>query len=221
MAIALVAMSAVARATTDPTSAAIDTIGANLLIGTKTEHGSATPGTFSDDLGNTWNPLTVQDSGAGGIRIQMFWSIPTSVGSSHTVANTGTSVLGTVSLSAFSGAHATAPYDSPQENGALNGSTSALQTGNVTPSQNGSLIFTGFGFDVASGGVSINLGFSTPVTTEPSGAERGGSIAYLIQGTAAGVNPTWSTVNLVGAGAVIAVFKPSTDVPAAIIFKHA
>lgn len=204
MAIVLVAISAVARAITDPTSAAIDTTGATLLIGTKTEHASGATGTFSDNKGNTWNALTAQDSGAGGNRVQILWCAPTSVGSGHTVKNTGT-VYGTVCLASFSGSDV---YDNA-ENGAQSGSTGALSTGSVTGSGAGTMYFTVFGFDVPSGGVSVTNAFSTPTTVEPSAPERGGSVSYKLSDIAA--STVWTTVNLVGAATRIAAFKAATS----------
>jgi hypothetical protein len=100
---------------------------------------------------------------------------------------------------AFSGAHAT-PFD--MENGAV-----ATQPGSVTPSQNDSLIITAV--RAAAGSTpTIDSGFTEFALGNVGGVHIPGGIAYLIQSTAAAVNPTWTVSGGSGIQSVIAAFKP-------------
>lgn len=218
MAIAQVGTVGVGRAAANPTTGSIDSSGANLIVGGTSEHGSGAAGTYTDNKSNSPTGLTVQDSGAGGIRLRLWYKESAAVGAGHTGTDTGGDSA-SVCLAAFSGVLGASAFD--VENGVLNGSFASLQTGSITPSVNGCVLVSIIGFDVDPGTISIDSGFSTPVVQLQSGAERGIAFAFLVQGTAAAINPTWATTNLVGGGVAIAALKPSTTVPAAIIFKHA
>jgi hypothetical protein len=194
------------------TTAAIDTTGANLLVIAVTFDTTATQ-TISDSKGNTWNALTrTTNTSSGAV---LYWSTPTSVGSSHTFSNTGTSNFSSICVMAFSGAAASTPFD--QENGATNSSTT-LQPGSITPSQNNEIVVTGFGFNQAGTPVSINSSFTQPTAAIEfsSGAHYGLGMAYIIQTTATAVNPTWTRTNTQTNAARIASFK-SAAVAAATV----
>ncbi len=205
MAFALVASIQQARANDDPTTSAIDTTGASLLVAAICHH-SAGAGSMVDSKGNTWVELTAQVVTTS--RARMFYVLNPTVGSGHTATFDG-NPFGTLSFAAFSGANTTDVFDI--ENGATDDSASSLQPGSVTPNQNDSLIVTALAFNDTVAAPAINGGFSTPVTTEHNAgtADRGGSIAYLIQTTATAANPTWTTSVAVDAAAVIAVFIPA------------
>ena len=90
-----------------------------------------------------------------------------------------------------------------------NGNNSgATQPGSITPSLNGSLIIAGIA-DENSGGDSVNDGFSTPLQAPLVGGQNYGvASAYLVQTTAAAINPTWTSTGGLTSN-VIAAFKPA------------
>lgn len=208
MAISLIASIAQAQNASNPSTSAIDTTGANLLIAIVHYRAASGGGTIADSKGNSWTGLTPRENSTNaGIRIYYATNSPT-VGSGHTLTLTGD--FATIELLAFSGAHATAPFD--VENGAAADSSGAsIQPGSVAPSEDGSVIVVGLteGNDPGGGGPSINSGFSTPVYTVFSSPSRGGAASYLIQTTAAAVNPTWTVSGVLEYATEIAVFKPS------------
>lgn len=88
-----------------------------------------------------------------------------------------------------------------------NGS-STTQPGSITPSQNNSLLIAGIG-DENSGGDSVNSGFTGLVQTPlVGGTSYGMAAAYLVQVTAAAINPTWTSTGGLASN-VIAAFKPA------------
>jgi hypothetical protein len=206
MAFALVDSIQQVQAVTDPVTPSVNTTGADLLIAVVHEYEPGTPGTISDSKSNSWTPLTAYIR-SGYSRVRMYYSVPTSVGSGHTVTYTATSIYAVVTFMAFSGSHASSPFN--KESGAgLSGTTA--QPGSVTPDQNDSLLVTAIAWSTEPNSPVIDEGFSSPVYIDyDSGtAERGGGVSYLIQTTAAAANPTW-TFDTTGEQAVtIAVFKP-------------
>ena len=203
MAIALVT-SGIAQALTDPSVTGLDTTGANLLIAVVSQDNGAALPTLSDSKGNTWNARTTY---AGSFtKVTIFYSVATSVGASHSVTATGSNVTCTLTVLAFSGAHASTPYD--VENGANFGSGTSGQPGSVTPSENDELIVTGIVWTGATSAASINSSYTiAQVAYLSGGVAYGGGAAYLIQGAAAAVNPTWSWTTASAGNACQATFK--------------
>src|SRR4030095_15898606 len=118
-----------------------DTPGANLLVVSVSHYviGASITG-VSDNKGNTYTALTLRNNGTIGHRF--YYAKNAAVGSGHTVTVTGSG--GPVPLfvvQAFSGAETTAPFD--VENGATTGGA-RLATGSVTPTQNNSIIVSGW-----------------------------------------------------------------------------
>lgn len=190
MAYSLVANTTPARgAFSGVTTGAIDTTGANLLIiamACDTAY-STTP---TDSKGNTWTQLTSYTTAV--VRVRIYYCIPTSVGTSHTFSASG-SIAGYIMGAAFSGAASSSPAD--QQSGA-NSIASTLQPGSITPSEDNELIFSVLGFGAAGTPVSINSSFIELGEGDfVSGESYGCGFAYLIQTTAAAVNPTWTRTN--------------------------
>jgi hypothetical protein len=77
-----------------------------------------------------------------------------------------------------------------------------MQPGSITPSQSGALVVTAVGFGSNGDTSSINLGFTIAQHVALTGNTYGIGFAYLIQGAAAAINPTWtlSAANLWTAG---------------------
>lgn len=193
-------------------SPAIDTTGATFLCVTInnffTDPATAT---VSDSKGNTFSKTASHVTAGGEANTIIFycWS-SCIVGTSHTVTVTIASFPG-ITFSAFSGVKTSAnPLD--QQNGAFsNTGVSTIATGSITPSANGTLIVTSVGSGGSlSSGFSINSGF-TIIEQLPyaGGNNEANASAYLVQGSAAAVNPTWTWTAGNSAAVVIASFLPA------------
>lgn len=202
-AFALVAHAAAGGTQNTVTTTGVDTTGANLLIVCVSFDTTSTQ-TISDSKSNTWTALTKTTSSSAGA--VCYYSKNPTVGASHTFSNTGASNFSSIFMEAFSGADTSSPFD--QENGATNSSTT-LQPGSVTPSQNNEVIVTFLGFNTAGTPISIDGGFTQSDTAVDfsSGNHYGGAMAYLIQTSATAANPTWTRTNTQTNSARIATFK--------------
>ena len=189
------------------TTAAIDTTGADLIVihaSRGNANGSAL--TVSDSKGNTYTSIIgITEPAVGdGMRSELYYCASPIVGAGHTFTTAGTSVYPTVGVQAWSGAHAT-PLD--QSNAAEAGGTTQ-QPGSITPTQNNELIVTGLHSHSAAGADSIDSGFTISDSAVFGAADHyNGGMAYLVQGAAAAVNPTWSNANSTQKNATIASFK--------------
>jgi hypothetical protein len=159
---------------------AIDTTGANLIVCHASNWtGGGEPCT--DSKSNTYTGLTFQTVSSYGGRL---WYVedPT-VGTGHDFNNVGPFARAVVI--AFSGVD-TSGGSFDVENGATN----ANQPGSVTPSADHAVVVAGASFEPGSvSGIDSDF---TIAQTAPNSGGVGASIAYLIQETAAAVNPTWT-----------------------------
>jgi len=122
----------------------------------------------------------------------------------------GANTFGGLQVQAWSGS-AASPFD--QESGTTSGGVSTLQPGSLTPSEDNCLVITGMAHEAnTSGATSINGGFTiSDGTGYQGGVHEGGSMAYLVQTSAAAANPTWNITNATAAiGAAMAVFKAAS-----------
>jgi hypothetical protein len=210
MAYALVGTVQQAQAGSNPVTTGIDTTGANLLLIYIADRSASSAGVPSDSKGNSYTGLTARTNTTNARGRWFYATGSPTVGSGHTATDTGD--FGTITFMAFSGAHATAPFD--VENGAAADSSGAsINAGSITPNQNDSLVVIGLteGNTPGGGGPSIDGGFSTPVyTTFAAGSSaRGAAISYLIQTSAAAANPTWTVSGVTEYATAIAAFKPA------------
>lgn len=184
------------------TTAALNTSGANFLIATIATGGGTA--SISDSLSNTWTPLTKQ--GAGGGALQFFYVTNPAVGAAHTFT-IGTAVNMSVEVLAFAGVDTTAPFD--VENGASSGGVTTGQPGSVTPGSDNEVVISAASIVQDTTVLSVDSGLSAVIQQNYSaGTFYGSGTAYLIQTTAAAVNPTWSATVALGIGSlVIATFK--------------
>jgi len=196
----------------NPTTGSLDTTGATFLVVTTSYGGSPTG--VTDSKGNTWTARTAYTNTGISTRIYYVNSNTPNVGTGHTFTLNGTGIAGAINVLAFSGG-AAVPYDT--ENGANSTSTSTLQTGSVTPSEDNCVLITGLtGGNTYGGAGTIDLGFSitdnSPLT---GGSNYGSAAAYLIQTTATARNPTWTLGSTVAnVSTAIAVFKAAAAVSA-------
>lgn len=162
----------------------IDTTGADLLV-VHAAALSAVSIAITDSKGNTWTALTDQDEGFSG-HSRFFYSKNPTVGTAHTFTNT--SSYASLCVAAFSGADTTAPFD--VENG-FQGTLTTVQPGSVTPGVDNELVVTGLAmytpqtFTINSSMTIIEQQIGTAISI-------GSSLAYIVQGTLAAINPTWS-----------------------------
>lgn len=193
------------------TSAGVDTTGADLIVVQviwSLGGGTAIEPTLSDNKSNTWTPLTVQQVANGVCGRILYCQAPT-VGSGHTFTLGGSPIaVPALYMAAFSGSTAS-PAD--QQNGThTTSSITSVQPGSITPSQDNCLVVTGLGM-AGTSGPAVDSGFTiTDSAALAGGVNYGAGLAYLVQGSAAAINPTWSWT---GAStqtiATIASFKPA------------
>ncbi len=189
-----------------PTTDAIDTTGANLIVIGVTWYSQVQDMTLSDSKGNTWTPLTQVDKDDW--TTQMFYAYAPTVGSGHTFTAGGSATYSTIEVSAWSGA-ASSPFDQ-QSTFQTNGSS--IQPGSITPTEDNELVVTHFGQRDNANPGTVNSGYTiTDAFGNLGGHALGGSMAYIIQTSAAATNPTWST-DSGGLVALIASFKAGADV---------
>lgn len=205
------------------TTTAQNTTGANLIVVSIAFYtGPGTGVTVTDSLSNTWTALTAHTS--SNHQTRQYYCVNPTTGASHTFTLTGPSGFSpNISMIAVSGA-AASPYES--DTGANSGSSSVttIQPGSLTPAENGDLLVSGL---VSGNGASqaINDSFTAVVAGTGSGAV-GGGLGYLIQATAAAINPTWTWTTGDTAAATLSVWKPNTSPlmtasPAAVVANSA
>lgn len=213
MAAALVSSALAASTnTTDATTSAINTTGATLIVIVITSYSPGQPPTVSDSKGNTWTARTSYSDSVTYSRVRIYYCSSPSVGSGHTftAGNGGTAAYPVISVAAFSGTLLASPYDT--ENGTSAPSTIAtLATGSVTPATDGSVLICGLTTNAGPGTTTINNGFTLLGSSNWTISQHlGHASGYLIQTTAAAVNPafSWGTASN-SAAATVAVFKPA------------
>lgn len=187
---------------------AIDTTGAGLLIIGLADYEAVFPTlpTITDSKGNSWNRLTEARNTAT-VLATIYYSVPASVGSGHTVTATETGFYGALTFAAF-GLGAATPFD--VENVGTGTSANPSASTGITPTVDNELVIANVGID--SGTISsINGGFTiigSPVAYG-GGTNFGCAMAYLIQTTATAADPDWTNSGSANWAANIASFKVS------------
>jgi hypothetical protein len=184
----------------DVTTGGINTTGADFLVAVVSNFGGTAA--VSDSKGNTWTALT---ESADAVKCRIFYTVPSSVGASHTFTVSG-ATYPAICVAAFSGVHAT-PAD--QQNGATDTGVTSLQPGSVTPSEDAELVVTGLATRDPVSMESINDSYvlETSKPNNQDGVHMGAYLAYRVQTTAAATNPAWSWTTSRDASARIATFK--------------
>jgi hypothetical protein len=202
MAITLVA--SVSAVPSGGTTAAMNTTGATLLVWSVAWWEGGGTLTLSDSKGNTWVPLAKHGPGQYSTH-RFYYAATPIVGTGHTfTASPAAGASINQIVLAFTGAPLTVDAESGT---AVFGPTSAA-SGSVTPTQNGCLILTGYSNIVGSANTGVTL---TPAMTEiPVGAnpDGRGATGWLVQPTAAAINPTWAWTGTTGVAVSTAVFRP-------------
>lgn len=180
------------------TTGAIDTTSGTLLVAMVTYYQPNKAAlAISDSKGNTWVAIaTAEDSGGGGGGgMRMYYVKNPTVGAGHTFTGGGTATYSSIFVLAFSGTDTTALRD--QENAASTlypATVTTKQPGSVTPTADGEVLVTGLSHSSVAGATySIDSGFAISDQASDIVAKAfGGAFAYLVQGTAAAINPTWT-----------------------------
>ena len=192
------------------TTAFLDTTGASLIVVGVSENsgGYGYYPVISDSKGNcsgAW-PLAKAYGGAVYTTELLYYCVPTTVGTGHTVTVTdpnGHISKMSVFVAAFSGV-ASDPLDK------TSGCNYCSQPGSITPTVNGELILVVGGGDYYASAATINSGFGWLGSSSCAGSctvAYHGALAYFVQPTAAAINPTW-TQNYFSV-LVMASFKPA------------
>ncbi len=203
----LIASTTISASGDSGTSSPINTIGSSLIV-IAINNEISTFG-VSDSEGNEWTQLTTYDStlGANDTYQCFFYCANPTTSSSHTFSATGSEIGACVA--AFSGTTLSSAFD--QQNGAaLPSEGTDPSPGSVTPTQNGELIVTATGsYNGPLSEPTITDGFTLTDSLYGSVAGNTCVMAYLVQETAAAINPTWDAPGASYYVSNIATFLPA------------
>jgi hypothetical protein len=198
MAIALIAGGIKGGTANSVTTDAASTSSANLIVLCSSAYNSAP--TPTDSEGNTWTGLTARGSTA---RTKLWYCLSPITSGTHTFSMSQSGTYANLAFAAFSGVNAYGGTETGDGYG-----TASLQPGSLTPSENGSLIVVGITTEGITT-ISVNSGFTGYFASGVDGVHMSGGVAYLIQGTAAAVNPTLSWSGSQVAAAAMAYWTPA------------
>jgi hypothetical protein len=196
-------------ATSSITTGAINASAGNLNVVCVDDYANAgaTPlDTVTDSNGNVYTATTTINY-SGSQRASLFYSSsPTNSGSqTFTVScGGGQTCYPTLVLYVAAGAATSSVLD--QSGGAITSNLQTVQPGSITPTNVGSLLVTCWSPAADNSNLTINSGFSTPLTLSiPAGAG-----SYLIETLALASNPTWSWTTMQEAVTVMGSFNPGS-----------
>lgn len=198
------------------TTTAINSTGANLITVVVFGFTGTNPiGNVTDNKSNgnatALTPYLLSSDNRFELNI-FYWQAPT-VGTGHQFTVGAASTFCTISVAAWSGAASSGVFDvqSAGNDNHITGTPQDIVGGSVTPNQDNSLIIYGNGF--ASGNstaTGVDSSFTILDQLPISGGNaQGGSLSYLIQTSAAAVNPDLSLAADGAGSGLNAVFKPS------------
>lgn len=198
------------------TTAALDTTGANLIVIEIGSYDGNPANVPSDSKSNTWHSLTPKN--VGGAYHRLWYAISPTVGTGHTFTAAASSgaCYPAISVAAFSGAHASAPFDT-EVGTTVSGTFTSFQPGTITPAANGELLIFGWGsyFSLTSS-PPYDSGFATLGAAEihhyQSGVNFTSAMSWNLSSSGA-VNPTCGTFVVSSGngylGTSVAAFKPA------------
>ena len=178
----------------------------NFLVVLVVSYAGATEPTLTDNQSNTWQPLTPYTNSGNG-RVHIRYAFNPTLSASHTFTLNGVATYPAIFIAGFSGMLTTSSvFQSGTDSGAnLTGTT--IQPGSITPGNSPALVVSG----VVAGSAqtfSINSGFTiSDQLILVGGQSYGGGFAYLIQSSAAAVNPTWTVGSSAALTTDIAAFQ--------------
>lgn len=189
------------------TTPARDTTGASLIVCACSVYPGIVTPPCTDSQSNTWTPKTAYASTL--VSIQLWYVRSPTTSASHTFScedGGGNSSFPAIAAMAFSGTRtASDPFDA--ENGASSNAAS-LATGSITPSSSGELIISAVSTNDSTGPFTNNAGLTVVEELVLVGAQHVGvGFAYLVQGGAAAINPTWTLGSSAPIAVTVAAFK--------------
>lgn len=190
------------------TSGNIDTTDCNLFVWVISYLNGITL-TVADSASNTWQTRVAVQATAN-VETEIRYCIAPTTSATHNFTLTGSGYpYAAATIMCFGLAATVSPFDQVNSLGS-GGSASSQQTGSVTPLFDGEIIAAVLGQGHGGGNgltASIDSGF-TIANQIADGGNLGHCAAYLIQGTAAAVNPTFTLDGSADwIGASIATFK--------------
>lgn len=171
------------------TSGSLDTSASNLIV-VIVGFASGTTPSVSDNKGNGTYTARSAYSGAA-VAVQIHYKFNAAVGSGHTWTVAGSSILASMAILTFSGAKtASDAYD--QESGNTYFASSPATPGAYTPTNDNSVVISGLSHNNTSPAFSCS-GFTIKDQIALSGGSNYGVCsAYVIQGSKASVNASWT-----------------------------
>lgn len=181
--------------------------GGNLVVGAVPGYQEDTT-LCSDNQSNSFANAVRELLGGGGADCKIDYAEGATVGGSHTLTYSESGSYPAIHHLCFSGVLASGSLDTTSAM-ALSSATS-VQPGSVTPSEDGCLLVCTLCVNGSISGLSIDSGFTIAESTAFStGNNMGGYTAYLVQATAAAINPQWSWTTSRDGSVAMAVFKPA------------
>ena len=179
------------------TSGTLDCTGADLILVWVGSFNAYPASAVVDSAGNNYTAGTLQ-TGTNACAQVWYKKNPTGSLSALTfTATIGTTSYAYYGIQAFSGG-STSTID--QQSGANGSAASSYQPGSITPTQNNALVTTAVFCYNQGGTPSIS---SPTMTSYGSGSVSGGVMGgngWVVQGTAAAINPTWTGTSFSGGG---------------------
>jgi hypothetical protein len=186
------------------TSTAINTTGADLLVVSISYYTGGTLTSLTDSTGGTWVQIVAASANIRGAVLYYLKNAGAGhTSSTHTITVAGTGIFAGTDFAAFSGSDLTAPLD---QSSSANGTTTPGTPGSITPTVNNELVISSVAVGV--GTPSVGSGMAL-LEAYADGTNVGGGMAYLIQTSAAAINPSWSYTSGDN-GVTVASFKVST-----------
>lgn len=185
------------------TTSAINCTGASLI--TAGISLGSNPGGVTDSSGNTY---TDGVSTGGAVRNSIWYVISPVVTSSMTFTSNASGNYPTLNVACWSAG--TTPIVDQHNSANTSSPTSTFQPGSVTPTVNNELIISSIAYDISDVS-SIDSSFTiTNHSAYSNSNSYGGAMAYLVQSTAASVNPTWTMTSNNDINATILSFKTTS-----------
>lgn len=199
MSVAIVDSVSAGAAGSGVTTGNIDTTGANLLVAFTMNTTGVDP-TPTDSKSNTWWRVGQQDQATNTMRMGIWVSVPSSVGSGHNFTHTAVNGRCSISVYALSGAH-------PWFRANTSSSATSLGTGDSTLPQAAALILTGLGTAATISSLVVADGFTIDETVAFLAGNHYGLATASKLSSSGTETPDWSWTTASSATAVRVVIN--------------
>jgi len=206
--------SCTSAAGTGCTTGAVSMTGANFLVIAIASYGS--PGTgISDSSSNTYyGPIQQCSNGAcsGVDQITFYYAPNATVTASMTATLSVTGTRPVLAFMGFSNVNTSSPIGQTNNNYTAS-SVSSLAVGSITPAVSNSVLVSGVASEGTSVAPSVDSSFvrtASALFTNGAPYIEAAGMGYLLQGSAAAVNPTWSWSGATAGVDIQTSFMPST-----------